>query len=486
MKKSLITLLTATAITGNAQNWLTTLNSGATTIPRLGLSTNHPLSFLTNNLERMTLTNTGRLGIGLTNPTYALDVVGEIRASTNVRVTQKILFGSTGQLQVAYSAPSVASNPGVLTIGNPNVVSVTPDLLCGAINLNAELQNGPSITKFTGLINMATTTNGPALNFAAVTSGATIFSRNSPLYINKCGNDVNMCSDGIGNVGMGALADANTRLYITGSSTGLNVSTTHAADDMYNTKLTIDRNYAKALTVINTANNVSGDENFLVYGNGITRIGSPSNLSPQSVLRVNASSVATGIAVVNSSKTIFTISNSGQTFIDGNVGIGVQPAASAMLNVYDPVGSQSTNLLTIGSLTKPNALNINANGVAIFDTKGTTGSIFKIKNQGSDLFAVRYDGVAYAREVVVTLLAFPDYVFAKNYKLPPLSDVRSFINTNQRLPGMPSASEVQKNGAPLGEIQRVTVEKVEELYLYILQLEEKLQSLQNQINTLTK
>jgi hypothetical protein len=270
MKKSLIILLTAATITGNAQNWLTTLNSGATTLPKFGLSTNHSLSFFTNNAERMKLTNTGRLGIGQANPAYALDVTGEIRASTNIRTGQKMFFGSTGQLQMAYTAPAVAGNPGILGIGNSNVSLVTPNLSCGTIN--SDLLNGPSITQFNGLINMVTTTSGPALNISAVTSGAYVFSGNSPLYINKCGNNVNVCSDGSGNMGVGALADLNARLFVSNTDVGLTVKTLHAADNMYNTTLVVDRNNAKALTAINVGNG-SSEENFIVYGDGRTRIG---------------------------------------------------------------------------------------------------------------------------------------------------------------------------------------------------------------------
>jgi hypothetical protein len=38
---------------------------------------------------------------------------------------------------------------------------------------------------------------------------------------------------------------------------------------------------------------------------------------------------------------------------------------------------------------------------------------------------------------------------------------------------MPTASYVEENGADIGEINRLLVEKVEELTLYILELEER-------------
>ena len=44
---------------------------------------------------------------------------------------------------------------------------------------------------------------------------------------------------------------------------------------------------------------------------------------------------------------------------------------------------------------------------------------------------------------------------------------------------MPSATQVDTEGADLGELNRLLVEKVEELTLYILQLEERMQKVEN-------
>ena len=88
-------------------------------------------------------------------------------------------------------------------------------------------------------------------------------------------------------------------------------------------------------------------------------------------------------------------------------------------------------------------------------------------------FQVTGAGYVYARRYITTLEAFPDYVFQSDYKLKTFAELRDFINTNKHLPNMPTAADVEKNGADLGEINRVLVEKVEELTLYILELEER-------------
>ena len=58
------------------------------------------------------------------------------------------------------------------------------------------------------------------------------------------------------------------------------------------------------------------------------------------------------------------------------------------------------------------------------------------------------------------------------------TDLRSYVATNHHLPNVPSAKEYEKNGVDLGEMNRIQLEKIEELTLYILQLEERLTKLE--------
>ena len=71
---------------------------------------------------------------------------------------------------------------------------------------------------------------------------------------------------------------------------------------------------------------------------------------------------------------------------------------------------------------------------------------------------------------------FPDYVFEPDYDLMPLSDLRTFIQQEKRLPDIPSAEEVKKQGGHnMTELQLKLLEKIEELTLYTLEQEKKLQ-----------
>lgn len=79
------------------------------------------------------------------------------------------------------------------------------------------------------------------------------------------------------------------------------------------------------------------------------------------------------------------------------------------------------------------------------------------------------------------IVDWPDYVFGKNYRLRPLSEVKKFIEENNHLPGIPSAAQIAKEGIQLGDMSRRLMEKVEELTLYILQQQEQIDELKKQV-----
>ena len=70
--------------------------NGSGSIVQIRAVSDHPMGFHTNNLERMRITATGNVGIGKTNPTVALDVVGGITSTASI-VTSGTNFLMTGQ-----------------------------------------------------------------------------------------------------------------------------------------------------------------------------------------------------------------------------------------------------------------------------------------------------------------------------------------------------------------------------------------------------
>ncbi|MBP6557337.1 MAG: hypothetical protein KAX93_00585 [Flavobacterium sp.] len=68
-----------------------------------------------------------------------------------------------------------------------------------------------------------------------------------------------------------------------------------------------------------------------------------------------------------------------------------------------------------------------------------------------------------------------DYVFAKDYKLMPLKEVEQFVLANKHLPGIDSAEVLAQNGIDVAEMQSKQMEKIEELTLYIIDQDKKIE-----------
>ncbi|MDJ0825026.1 MAG: hypothetical protein QNJ16_05925 [Rhodobacter sp.] len=76
-------------------------------------------------------------------------------------------------------------------------------------------------------------------------------------------------------------------------------------------------------------------------------------------------------------------------------------------------------------------------------------------------------------------LNVPDYVFAPDYELMPLNEVEKFVLENRHLPRIPSAAEVKADGLNMTEMQLALLEKIEELTLYVIQQERRIEALEN-------
>ena len=85
-----------------------------------------------------------------------------------------------------------------------------------------------------------------------------------------------------------------------------------------------------------------------------------------------------------------------------------------------------------------------------------------------------------SNEVVVET-GWADYFFDKKYILKPLDEVEKFILQNKHLPGIPSAAEIQLNGLQLGDTQKRMMEKIEELTLYMIEANKKIEKLEQMV-----
>ena len=79
--------------------------------------------------------------------------------------------------------------------------------------------------------------------------------------------------------------------------------------------------------------------------------------------------------------------------------------------------------------------------------------------------------------MVVTLEGWSDYVFESGYELMPLGELERYVNANRHLPSIPSAGQVLDEGVNVGEMNALLLEKIEELTLYIIDLQKQIDEL---------
>lgn len=96
---------------------------------------------------------------------------------------------------------------------------------------------------------------------------------------------------------------------------------------------------------------------------------------------------------------------------------------------------------------------------------------------GNDSYRLSVDGAVRAHEVKV-YTTWADFVFYENYNLPTLEDVEQFILKNGHLKDIPSEKEVEENGIQLGEMNKLLLQKIEELTLYTIEQEKRLKALE--------
>ena len=92
---------------------------------------------------------------------------------------------------------------------------------------------------------------------------------------------------------------------------------------------------------------------------------------------------------------------------------------------------------------------------------------------------------SYPLDVVGTIRSFEvkvcmngcDFVFDKKYNLMPVDSLNEYVKQNHHLPGIASAKQMEEEGnVSLGKMDSQLLQKVEELTLYMIQMNKELQS----------
>ncbi len=223
---------------------------------------------------------------------------------------------------------------------------------------------------------------------------------------------------------------------------------------------------------ISLSDDVAGAQRFIVDGtNGNVGIG-PDD-SPNALLHVNGNG-NTNMRVSNPGGTLeIGIANCAGCFASGT------DVGDAVLRIMGP----QTNKMVFSTSTASGAgrsfefrggdvlMTIEDNGQVLI------GDASQLPVAPHDDFRLAVDGKIVSQDLVVTS-SWADYVFAEDYDLMSLEELRTFIKTNHHLPNIPAAKTIEEEGLQVGDMQKRMMEKIEELTLYILELEKKVQGLE--------
>jgi hypothetical protein len=102
-------------------------------------------------------------------------------------------------------------------------------------------------------------------------------------------------------------------------------------------------------------------------------------------------------------------------------------------------------------------------------------------------YSMAVKGKVMAEGVKVALQSdWPDYVFKEGYALTDIPALKKFITENGHLPNVPTDETIKREGIDIGGINVLLLEKIEELSLYLIQMEERMKALETENDGLKK
>ncbi len=417
---------------------------------------NHPLRFATNNSNQQFVINTdGKVGVGGYIPAYWLDVKGRTRIKHNEGETAGIWYNKSTDTEGAFTGMFNDDIFGLFGMGTVSSWKFGFDLVNTKMGIGTMSPKHPltfpngvgdKISLWGGNTSATDNHYGLGIQSAALQVFVPSTSENILFGTGRSGaftERVRMT--GGGSVGIG-LNDPTSSLEVargTGTNgTAVIYGTTHASHFSYGTTedTYIRGGKANAKVIINDIP-------------GLGNVGIGTN-APAHKLQVNTTGNASGIVHAN------------------NVGVQV--------GTY--IGY---NLGWLGTFSNhPLALFVN-NGQPAFTI--TTDERFQFGNTTIPAgYKMSVDGKVLCTELEVLVTPWPDYVFKPEYRLKPLHEVENFIQTNGHLPNIPKAEEIENKSLAVGNMSKLQMEKIEELTLYLIEINKRLKKVEEENEALKK
>lgn len=450
MKKFMISLLAIGSLSlgqaVKAQNWSLTGNAGTDPATNfIGTTDSKVLKIKTNNQVRMYFKTNGDIGVGTITPSSKFHVNGVITATG----------GTSNDWNSAYSWGNHALAGYLTTETDPQVGSIT-----------------------TGYI--------PRWNGSALVTG-NLYSSGTFLGLNA--------TSAIG-AAQFVVADTN------GSYGGISVNSIAASGGLPFYGYAVN-GVTSCWTYFKQSNSdfaiYNSGERMAVENDGDVRIGQPATTSSRLEVLGNSTITSPTLKVATNYTGTSDVRGIDATSIS-NPGYGIGVYGTGGYMGLRGVGDASTYTGfaygVYGSASGTAGTRVGVYGAASGGTENW-GGYFNTKSYMTELRVGSTTGatgylLSVAGKIMCTELrvqntsAWPDYVFADDYNLKSIDELEQHIKTEKHLPGVPSACEVEENGIAVGEMQKVMMEKIEELTLYIIELKKENEKLNNRVQSLER
>ncbi|WP_287681360.1 hypothetical protein [Bacteroides sp.] len=148
-------------------------------------------------------------------------------------------------------------------------------------------------------------------------------------------------------------------------------------------------------------------------------------------------------------------------------------------NAHGWIGTQSNNGLYLGANSHASMFFDTNYGIfvgASADQAATVRSELKAKYR---LFVMK--GVLAEDYGISPINNWSDFVLQEDYNLREIEEVEEFIKSNKHLPDVPSAKQIAEEGYSQHEMNKVLLQKIEELTLYTIKQQKEIEELKNKL-----
>lgn len=154
-------------------------------------------------------------------------------------------------------------------------------------------------------------------------------------------------------------------------------------------------------------------------------------------------------------------------------GLLISSSVGKKIYLYDQVGIGKQKVVKGAALT--------VSGGVFIGTNGFTAN-YDISSKTNKYLLWVQNGVVSENFALVKVSDWSDHVFSPDYSLRPLKEVQHFITKNNHLPDVPSEKEIVEKGYNIHEMNKVFMQKIEELTLYVIQQQKEIDYLKEQLN----